>query len=456
MTSRQLGAPGRGRRVPASLAAAGLLVVVGAVASLWRPYAPALPAVPTDLDRLSADVTAAIAAYRAPRDAVAVVVYVLGALVPLWVVVTTAGRRTLDRLAGERHDGWRGPARGALVAAVVGLLRALVALPLQVWAGIVHDGAWQVRTASAPAWWGRVGTVIAIETGVLALVGAGAVWLVRRRPRPWFGDVVVVGVAGVAAATVLWPVVVLPLTTPVASLGQSEQAMAVRQTLAAADLDDLPVVVAERSRRDTRSNAVVHGLGPTRRIVIDDTLLARPVDEVVAVVGHELAHERHRDVERAVLGSALLLAPLAVVLRAVWERPGVRRRLGRDGTLEAHDPRLVAVGLAVAAVLGTALEPVALWHSRRVEAAADATAFDLGVPPATGVRLQRRLAIDNLTPVEVPTWQQVLWWSHPSPAQRIRTSVARAAVSGDPLPTRAKLEAEEAADPPAWSRPSSQ
>ncbi len=429
-------------------------MVAGLAASLWRPYAPAPGMVPTDLDRLAPDITAAIAAYRAPRVPVALVLYVLGALVPVAVVATTAGRRLLDRLAGSRHDGWRGPARGALVAAGVGLLGALVALPLQAWAGIVQDGAWQVRTASAAAWWGRVATTVAIEVGVLALVGAGVVWLVRRRPRRWVGDVVVLGVAAVAVATLAWPAVVLPLTTPVVPLGDGEQAVAVRETLAAAELEHLPVVVAQRSRRDIRSNAVVHGLGPTRRVVIDDTLLARPVDEVVAVVGHELAHQRHRDVERAVLGSALLLLPLAVVVRVVWARPAVRRGLaGRGGELAAHDPRVVAVALATVAVLGTVAEPVALWHSRRVEAAADATASELGVPPQTAIRLQRRLAIDNLSPLEVPTWQRVLWWSHPSPAQRIRDSVARAAATGAPLPSRAELQVEEAADPPAWSRP---
>lgn len=450
---------GRGSRagsgVPVSMVVAGLLVLGGLVVTLRRPYAPALAAVPTDLDQLSAAHAAAIAAYRAPRDPVALVLYLLGVAVPLWVVATRAGRRVLDRLAGVRHAGWRGPARGAMVAGGIGLVGALAALPLQAWAGLVHDGTWQVRTASAPAWWARVGTTVAIETAVLALVGAGIVWLVRRRPHRWAGDVVVVGVAGVAVATLLWPAVVLPLTTPVVPLGHGEQATAVRRTLATADLGDLPVVVVQRSRRDTRSNAVVHGLGPTRRIVIDDTLLARPVDEVVAVVGHELAHERHRDVERAVLGSAVLLLTVAVAVRAVWGRPGVRRRLARDGVPDGHDPRLVAVALAVVAVLGTAVEPVALWHSRRVEAAADASAFELGVPPATAVRLQRRLAIDNLTPVHVPAWQRVLWWSHPTPAQRIRTSVARAAAGGAPLPTRAELQAEEAADPPAWSRPAS-
>ena len=115
----------------------------------------------------------------------------------------------------------------------------------------------------------------------------------------------------------------------VRALGTSPQEQAVQATVAASGLS-LPVVVHERSQRDTRSNAVVHGLGPTRRMVIDDTRLARPVDEVVAVVAHELAHQQLRDVERAVLASAILMGLLAVAVRWGWTDPTARRAMGLD------------------------------------------------------------------------------------------------------------------------------
>lgn len=441
-------------RVPLTTVLAVVVVLAGLAVALWRPWAPTLPAVPTDLDRLAPEVADAIARYRAPRRLIALALQVLAVAVPVLVVATARGRRLLARLAGTDHRGWRGPVRGGLVAVGVAGLSRVVALPLQAWAGLVQDGAWGVRTASVAAWWGRVATGVAIELATVAVVGTAVVWLVRRRPRAWVGDAVVLGVAGVALATVVWPAIILPLTTPVRSLGTSPQAEAVRTTLADARLEELPVVVQVRSQRDTRSNAVVHGLGPTRRVVIDDTLLERPVDVVVAVVGHELAHQRHRDVERAVLASSLLVGVLALAVHAVWRRPAVRAWVAGGRAVAPHDPRIVAVALAVAAVVGIVAEPVALWHARRVEAAADAAAFQLGAEPATAIQLQRRLAIDNLTPPEPPTWERVAWWSHPTPAQRIREAVARAAVTDAPLPTLAELRAEEATDPPAWSPPS--
>ncbi len=429
----------------ASLVLALGLAAVGVAALAWRPLAPAVGPVATDLDRLAPEFARAIASYRAPRLVAAVALEVLAVALPVALVVAPRGRRLVDRVVG----GGRPLVRAAGVALAVGGAVRVAALPVQAWAGLVHDGAWQVRTASAAAWWARVATSLGIDLAVLVVASVGLVVLARRRPGTWHLDLVGVGLAAVAALVLLWPAVLLPLTTPTVPLGSGPTADAVRRTVADAGLGEVPVVVAQRSRRDVRANAVVAGVGPTRRVVVDDNLLARPTDEVVAVMAHELAHQRHRDVERGVLGAAPGLLVLGLALRPAWW--AARRRWWPH--VGPGDPRLVAVALAVVAAAGPVVQPAALWQSRRVEAAADAAAHELGATPATTIRLQRRLAIDNLAPLERPGWQTLLFGSHPSGAERIRAAVARARRTGQPLPTRAELQAAEAATPPAWRVP---
>ena len=66
------------------------------------------------------------------------------------------------------------------------------------------------------------------------------------------------------------------------------------------------VYSVDASRRTTAANAYVTGLGPTKRVVLFDTLLERYTrDEVRIVVAHELGHVRHRDVARGVAFAAL-------------------------------------------------------------------------------------------------------------------------------------------------------
>jgi STE24 endopeptidase len=76
----------------------------------------------------------------------------------------------------------------------------------------------------------------------------------------------------------------------------------------------------DASRRTTAANAYVTGLGPTKRVVLFDTLLDRyGRDEVRVVVAHELAHVRHRDVPRGVAYAAIVAPGLALATqRLSW------------------------------------------------------------------------------------------------------------------------------------------
>ena len=79
----------------------------------------------------------------------------------------------------------------------------------------------------------------------------------------------------------------------------------VLELAAAAGVEVGEVYSVDASRRTTGVNAYVTGLGPTKRVVLFDTLLERySRDEIRAVVAHELAHVRHRDVLRGVLCTA--------------------------------------------------------------------------------------------------------------------------------------------------------
>src|SRR4029079_5995367 len=76
------------------------------------------------------------------------------------------------------------------------------------------------------------------------------------------------------------------------------------------------------SEKTTMSNAAVVGLGPTRRILLGDTLTGDDADperlaETRAVLAHELAHHAHGDIWRGLgleAATSLLLWPLAAAV----------------------------------------------------------------------------------------------------------------------------------------------
>ncbi|RLQ12756.1 M48 family peptidase, partial [Micromonospora sp. BL1] len=130
------------------------------------------------------------------------------------------------------------------------------------------------------------------------------------------------------------------------------------------------VLVADASRRTKAVNAYVSGLGPTRRVVVYDTLLreATPA-EVTSVVAHELGHAKDRDVWVGTLTGALGAAAAVVALYLIGSWAPLLRLAGVDSVAE---PRAVPLLIALVTVVGLVAAPVQALVSRRVEARADA------------------------------------------------------------------------------------
>lgn len=311
--------------------------------------------------------------------------------------------------------------------AVMGIER-LVTLPLAL-------GGWQLRIAAGlalPGWGGWLrdvgvgwGTSVVI-TSLLLLLVLGA----RRRWRR-SGTAVAALVASVAVAvgSAVYPLVLEPLSHRFTSLPDGELRSAIEEVAAAQDVDVRDIVVADASRRTTTLNAWVSGIGPTRRIVLYDTLLDRvPQGEVIAVVAHELAHAQQGHVLKGTaLGSAgavLGVGVLGLLLSAGrWPlRTGGVAGRGREATLVAGVVLCMAVGAQLAA-------PVQNGASRMIEREADRVSLETGANQEDLVQLQVSLAERSLAD-PTPPWLSQWWWgSHPTVLERIAAARHDAAVA---------------------------
>src|SRR5436305_13340021 len=144
---------------------------------------------------------------------------------------------------------------------------------------------------------------------------------IHRFPRRWWtvGAAGSVLVGGLFAA--LAPVLLDPVFNDYTPLPEGETRSDVLALARAAGVRVAGVYSVDASRRTTAANAYVTGLGPTKRVVLFDTLLDRyDREEVRVVVAHELAHVSGRDVPRGVLYAALVApAGALAVQRLSWE-----------------------------------------------------------------------------------------------------------------------------------------
>src|SRR5690606_7763534 len=91
------------------------------------------------------------------------------------------------------------------------------------------------------------------------------------------------------------------------------------------------ILVADESKRSTRDNAYVAGLGSTRRVVLYDTLLEHRGEEVEQVVAHEIGHWRLGHLRKQIPLVAALTFLVFLGLRALADWTWLFEQADVDG-----------------------------------------------------------------------------------------------------------------------------
>lgn len=310
--------------------------------------------------------------------------------------------------------GWAGAA--AAWAGIVVVVSDLAGLPLSFWNGLVRERRWGFSTQSARAWLADQAKGLAVSLVLTAAAWTGAVGLARRFPH-WWPAVAAAGLAlAVLVLSFLAPVVLEPMFNRFRPLEDERLAGELRALAARAGVPVRDVLVADASRRTTKVNAYVSGLGRTRRVVLYDTLLgAAGEPELKLVVAHELGHRRDRHV---VKGTLLGMAGAAAAVVLLWAVLGTA---GVASPRELPVVLLLFVGLELAALApGAAL-------SRRWERAADRIALELTGDAEAFERVQVELARKNLSDLAPPRLVYLLLFTHPTARERLALGRAWAA-----------------------------
>jgi len=180
-------------------------------------------------------------------------------------------------------------------------------------------------------------------------------------------------------------------------------------------VDGARLRVQDVHRFTTAPNAEASGFGPSRTVVLWDTLLDKRFTdaEVRMVLAHEIGHLAHDDPLRAVGWLALFLVPIMALIAYVTR--------GRGGMAR---PEAVPVAIFALVALQLLATPFFNAVSRRVEASADWAALNATRDPTAQRSAMRRLATTSLSDPEPPGWTQLLFGTHPTGMQRIELAQA--------------------------------
>ncbi len=291
----------------------------------------------------------------------------------------------------------------ALTPLAVDLALSALGLPAAGWR-FRHDRAWELTSQGTAAW--AVDRAKAIAVGaVLSVLALAPLFVLAHLLRDhWVWIAAPTAAALVFVLGFLAPVVLEPVFNRFAPLADRELGRRLHELAARAGTPVREILVAVASRRTRRRNAYVSGIGPTRRVVLWDTLLQAPSSQIAVVVAHELGHRARRHVAAATLLGMAAAAAFVVLLRIVRPHP------------QPRDSALVLL-LALAAELVSA--PLGAALSRRFERSADAFSLRLTDDLEAFSALHHDLAVANLSQLDPSKWLYYWAFTHPTPSERL-------------------------------------
>ena len=387
----------------AVLAAAAVWILSGVL--LWRTEVPRIDL--PDLDPRAyfpADELERIADYRRVTRGL----FAASLLIQLGVIAVLVWK------AGALADLLGGVLHGRIRTGVgMGLFLALA-----LWLALLPVGAtshwWRRRYGLSEqgygGWLRDSGVSLGVRLVLVTVAVAGAMFLAAKLGSSWWlaGAPALVGIA--AIFTLLQPLIVEPLFNRFEPVNEPRLVADIEELADRLGVPVDEVLVADASRRTTAGNAYVSGLGPSKRVVLYDTLLnGRFSDgEIRAITAHELAHVARSHLWKGLAWFALIAVPGVFLVAWITERRG-----GLD------DPERVPLAIAVALVFFLATLPFQNLLSRRYEAEADWLALEATRDPVSVVELDRRLVTTNLADPRPPAWYHAVFGSHPAPIDRI-------------------------------------
>jgi len=256
---------------------------------------------------------------------------------------------------------------------------------------------------------------------IAALLAEIVYGLIRMSPGAWW-LLAWVGFAGLYVFFAqIAPVVLFPLFYTFTPLQNEELKSRLMRLGERAGTRIRGVYEWKLSEKTRKANAALTGLGNTRRIILADTLLQNyTVDEIEAVMAHELGHHVHGHIMKGILVEAVVTFAGFFTANWVLEYSIHQRHMFEHMADFANLPLLVLV----CSLLSMLLMPALHAFSRFAERQSDLYCWK-SIPSITPfVTAMEKLNAQNLNERSPSRLVEVLFHSHPAISKRIAAAEA--------------------------------
>jgi len=301
---------------------------------------------------------------------------------------------------------------------IVLLVHVAVSFGLSFYSGFVVEHRYKLSRLTFRGWLWLYAKDMALHAAFGAVLWPGLFWLIWLTGQYWWLYAAGAFFVLMIVMGQLAPILILPLYFKTEKLDYPELAERISRLADVAGLSIQGVYRLILSEQTAKANAMLTGLGRTRRVLLGDNLLeAFTLDEITVVFAHEIGHHVYRHIRKLILGGLLAaLVGFWLCDKMLWLWAG-----GYGGDLDYSQLPVAALPYLalVMFVFGNLSQPLAGAVSRHFERQADRYALEQTGLGDAFVSAFRKLAKLNKADPD-PHWLKVkLFYSHPPIAERV-------------------------------------
>jgi STE24 endopeptidase len=306
--------------------------------------------------------------------------------------------------------------RGALVICSAMLVSSAIDLPFEYYKTFVVDEKFGFNKMTPAMFFTDLVKHSLVGLALGAPILFAALWLMQGAGQYWWLYLWVIWSVFNLVMLAVYPTYIAPLFNKFSPLKDENLKQRIEALLTKCGFKSQGLFVMDGSSRSSHGNAYFTGFGASKRVVFFDTLLERlNVDEIEAVLAHELGHFKHHHVIKRIVMlfsiSFLGLALLGWLINQPWFYTGL-------GVTQISNYMALILFLLVSPIFLFLLRPLMASYSRKNEFEADdyaanhASAKDL-------VKALVKLYRDNASTLTPDPLHSAFYDSHPPASIRI-------------------------------------
>lgn len=301
------------------------------------------------------------------------------------------------------------------------LLTYVLGFPLEYYQNYVREHRYGLATQTFGPWMGDEGKSLLVGLILGGIIVVVLFAIIRKLPNTWWIWGSVATMAFMVVTVAIGPVYLQPIFNKINRLDDPKVTVPILRMAHANGIPTNDVYEIDASRQTTRMSANVSGFGGTMRITMNDNLLRRgSLEEIQAVMGHEMGHYVLNHIPNFMMFLFILVVVSFAYLR--WGIAWALKRWGERWQIrDIGDPAVLPLVMLLGGVLFFVLTPVTNTETRRQEKEADM--FGLNAARQPDGFAQAAIHLGEYRKMRPGPIEEILFFDHPSGYDRIHSAM---------------------------------